>query len=249
MMNSNYYDVPQTVADSSKNITAQDVEVGLVKHFQKIYALVALALLVAGGTAMAIASSPLAYSVLFSNKIIFFGAMFAPLVLMLTTSFMYNKLSAFGLFFILMAMAVAFGVTDSVLFVMVKSQTGSFDAIYQAFFVTSAAFVGLNFFGIVTRRNLSMVGTICAVGLFGLIAASILQIFVKSGALEFAISLVGVVIFSGLIAARAQTIKVEYPYFLRAGQEGKAAVMHALGLFISFINLFNFILRLFINRD
>jgi FtsH-binding integral membrane protein len=120
----------------------------------------------------------------------------------------------------------------------------------QVFAITSVAFAGLSLWGYTTKRDLSRFGTFLIMGLIGLILASLLNLWLQSGALQFVISCVGVLVFAGLIAYDTQRIKDEY--LMIAGdtvEVAKAAVWGALSLFLDFVNLFQFLLSLLGSRE
>lgn len=214
---------------------------GLQKYFTRIYGLMALSLLIAGGVAFFVAQQ--AYVNPAIRAFLFTGftrwiVLFSPLILIMIMGGMIERASASTLGAMLFAVAIAFGVSDSVIFLIYPAK-----GIYQTFFVTAGSFAALSVFGMVTKRDLSGMGRIMFIGLVGLILASLGNFFFRSSGLDFAISLVGVVIFSGLIMWKTQELKVNYSYYAQAGLENKAAVMGALSLFISFVNLFSFLLR------
>ena len=125
-------------------------------------------------------------------------------------------------------------------------------SIATTFLVTAIAFAGLSLYGYTTKRDLSGFGTFLVMGLIGLIVASVVNIFLASSALAFAISVIGVLIFAGLTAFDTQTIKNTYLAHAHAGDEqwlGKAAIMGALSLYLDFINMFMFLLQFLGNRE
>ena len=124
------------------------------------------------------------------------------------------------------------------------------ESITQAFFITAAAFFGLSLFGYTTKRNLTGLGSFLIMGVFGLILAMVVNMFLQSEALMFAISVVGVLAFSGLIAFNTQRIKVMY--YQTAGDSQAMSVASsygALSLYINVINLFQFLLMFLGGRD
>lgn len=127
--------------------------------------------------------------------------------------------------------------------------TFSMPSVARAFFVTAGAFAGLSIYGYTTKRSLSAMGSFMMIGLFGLIIASVVNIFLASTAMHFVISIAGVVIFAGLTAWDTQDIKNMY----RAGDStevaAKKSIFGALRLYLDFINMFMFILHLFGNRQ
>lgn len=144
------------------------------------------------------------------------------------------------------AFAVAMGISMSSIFIVFKM-----GSIYQMFFVTAAAFSALSLYGYTTKKDLSGWGTFLIMGLVGIIIASILNfLLLKSGALAFAINVIGVLVFAGLTAYDTQQIKDEY-YVVRGDGEAmkKASIFGALSLYLDFVNMFQFLLSLFGERE
>ena len=125
-------------------------------------------------------------------------------------------------------------------------------SIAQTFLVTSIAFAGLSLYGYTTKRNISGMGSFLIMGVIGLIVASIVNIWMQSPALMYAISVIGVLIFAGLTAYDTQKIKNTYIQMAQNGQNEwieKSAIMGALSLYLDFLNMFMFLLHLFGNRN
>jgi FtsH-binding integral membrane protein len=125
-------------------------------------------------------------------------------------------------------------------------------SIAQVFLVTSIAFAGLSLWGYTTKKDISGWGSFLIMGVIGLIVASIINIFLGSPAIMFAISILGVMIFAGLTAYDTQDIKNEYLAHAQHGDSewlGKSAIMGALRLYLDFINMFMFLLQLLGNRE
>jgi FtsH-binding integral membrane protein len=122
-------------------------------------------------------------------------------------------------------------------------------SIAQVFFITAATFGGLSLYGYTTRSDLSGWGSFLIMGLIGIVVASIVNIFLGSGALTFAISVIGVLIFSGLTAYDTQQIKEMYYQGDSELVAGQKSIMGALHLYLDFLNLFLMLLRLFGNRN
>ena len=122
-------------------------------------------------------------------------------------------------------------------------------SVARAFFITAGAFAGLSLYGYTTKRSLSAMGSFLVIGLFGLILASIVNIFMASTQLEFMISIAGVLIFAGLTAWDTQRIKSMYMAGDASDVAAKKSIFGALTLYLDFINMFLFILRLFGNRE
>jgi FtsH-binding integral membrane protein len=123
------------------------------------------------------------------------------------------------------------------------------DSIARVFFITAAAFGGLSLYGYTTKRDLSALGTFLVMGLIGLIIASVVNIFLGSTMMQFIISTVGVLVFSGLTAYDTQRIKEMYSAVDDSDMMGRKAIMGALSLYLDFINLFMMLLNLFGNRE
>ena len=171
--------------------------------------------------------------------------MLAPLAFVFFLSFRIYKMSvpaaqiAFWLF------AAVMGLSLSSIFLV---YTG--ESIAQVFFVTAAAFGGLSLYGYTTKRDLSAWGTFLFMGLIGIIIASLVNLFLQSSALQFAISVIGVLVFAGLTAYDTQRIKDGYYEVMGdTTAMAKGAIMGALNLYLDFINLFVMLLQLFGKRD
>jgi len=122
-------------------------------------------------------------------------------------------------------------------------------SVARAFFITAGAFAGLSLYGYTTKRSLSAMGSFMIVGLFGLIIAMIVNIFVASTAMDLMISVLGVLIFAGLTAWDTQKIKLMYMAGDSEAERTKKSIFGALTLYLDFINMFMFILHLFGNRE
>jgi FtsH-binding integral membrane protein len=135
--------------------------------------------------------------------------------------------------------AALLGVTLAPIFV---TYTGA--SITRVFFISAASFGALSLYGYTTQRDLSAMGSFLVMGLFGLILASLVNLIWPSGALSFAISVIGVGVFAGLTAYDTQRIKEMYDSMDDDGTMGRKAIMGALSLYLDFINLFLMLLRL-----
>ena len=208
----------------------------------KVYGWMFLGLLITALTAFAVASSPLLIETLILNRLLFWGLLFAQLGLVFYLSARVDKLApatAAGLFAIYSGLV---GITSSVILLI---YTGS--SITSTFIITAGMFGATAFFGTVTRRSLAGVGQFFFMGLIGLIIASVVGIFWHSELLQFVISVVGVLVFTGLTAWDAQRLK-QMAVALPDGRAGTYAVVGALSLYLDFINLFFFLLRFTGNR-
>jgi len=145
------------------------------------------------------------------------------------------------------AFATAIGLSLSSIFLVFTDYS-----IVQTFLVTAIAFAGLSLWGYTTKKNISGWGSFLIMGVIGLIVASIINIFLGSPAIMFAVSILGVLIFAGLTAYDTQRIKTDYLAHAHAMDEewlGKSAIMGALSLYLDFINLFMFLLQFLGNRE
>ncbi|MBY0354906.1 MAG: Bax inhibitor-1/YccA family protein [Rickettsiales bacterium] len=123
------------------------------------------------------------------------------------------------------------------------------ESIVRTFFITAVSFGGLSLYGYVTKRDLSGFGSFLVMGVIGLLVASVVNIFLQSSAMQFIISVLGVLIFAGLTAYDTQRLKVSYYQLSQYGASlGKAAIMGALQLYLDFINMFMFLLQFFGDR-
>ncbi|RED11056.1 Bax inhibitor-1/YccA family protein [Pontivivens insulae] len=242
----------QTAATAGAGARAAEIDTGLRAHMNKIYGLMSVGLGVTGAVAWAFGTSEGLQSILrdpitFQPNILGFAVMFAPLAFILVMSFGINKLSAGALQFLFYTFAAVMGASISWIFL---AYTGA--SIAQTFFVTAIAFAGLSLYGYTTKKDLSGMGAFLIMGLIGLIVASIVNIFLASSALGFAISVIGVLIFAGLTAYDTQRLKNEYIMAARAGATEwlqKSAIMGALSLYLNFINMFMFLLQFLGNRE
>ena len=237
-----------TAYGQSTTTPSASFDAGLRAHMLKVYNYMMSAVLLSGIVAMLFAwgdySSP-AYKIMTGGGILGWVIRLAPLGFVLVLSFGINKLSTAMAQMLFWAFAVVMGLSLSGIF-LVYSNT----AIATAFFSTAAAFAGLSLFGYTTKKSLSGIGTFLLMGLIGLIVASVVNVFfLKSGTMDLVISVLGVLIFAGLTAYDTQRIKEEYAYVAGTEYAGKAVIMAALNLYLDFINMFLYILRLFGSRD
>jgi FtsH-binding integral membrane protein len=145
------------------------------------------------------------------------------------------------------AFAAVMGVSLSTILVVFTAAS-----VVQVFFITAAAFGSLSLYGYTTQRSLSGMGSFLMMGLIGIIIASLVNIFLASSALQFAISVLGVLIFAGLTAYDTQKLKEMYVYEIGSADgevAAKASIFGALTLYLDFINMFQFLLALFGNRN
>ena len=223
---------------SSSFVSADVRDVRVTAFLSKVYGWMFLGLLITGGTAVLVASSPTLIETLIVNRILFWILVLGQLGLVFYLSARVDKVSpatAAGLFLLYSAMV---GVTSSVIFLI---YTGA--SIVSAFVIAGGMFGAMAVFGSLTKRSLAGVGQFMFMGLIGLIIASVVSIFWMNDVLMFVISVVGVLVFTGLTAWDAQRLK-QMAVSLPDGRVGSYAVVGALSLYLDFINLFFFVLRL-----
>ncbi len=173
--------------------------------------------------------------------------MLAPLGLVFLLGFRIDRMqpsTAQGVFFLYAALV---GVSVSTI-LMVYTHT----SVAQVFFISAAAFGGLSLYGYTTQRSLSGMGSFLMMGLIGILIAGLVNVFLHSTALQFAISVIGVLVFAGLTAYDTQKLKEQYIYGLEGADEatiGRSAIMGALTLYLDFINLFMMLIQLFGQRE
>ncbi len=225
----------QSSITSSQVADVRDERVGA--FLSRVYGWMFAGLLVTAVTAFTVAASPALIETLILNRIVFWALIIAQFGLVIYLSARVEKVSpatAAGLFILYSAIT---GVTSSVILLI---YTGA--SITSTFIVTAGMFGATAVFGTVTKRSLAGVGQFMFMGLIGLILASIVGIFWQNSALQFVISVVGVLVFTGLTAWDAQRLK-QMAVALPDGRVGAYAVVGALSLYLDFINLFFFLLR------
>lgn len=217
-----------------------DIDMGLRAHMYKVYGLMSVGMAITGGVAWAIGTNDAMVQAIFATPLKWV-VMFLPLVMVFAFSALIPRLSVAAAQLFFYVYAAAMGLSLSVIFAV---YTGT--SIATTFFVTAITFAALSLYGYTTKKNLSGMGTFLFMGVIGLLVASVVNIFLASAALSFAISAIGVLIFAGLTAYDTQNIKNTYLEHAQQGDQewlGKAAIMGALSLYLDFINMFMFLLR------
>jgi len=216
---------------------AAELDVGLRAYMQKVFGLMGLGTAITGLVAYFTANSPTLLNAIYGSGLRYV-IFFAPFAFVLALSFGINRMRASTAQMVFWLFAGVMGLSLASVFLVYTGQS-----IVTTFFVSSATFLGMALYGYTTKRDLTGWGSFLFMGLLGLIVASIVGLFVQSTALQFAISVIGVLIFTGLTAYDTQKIKEMY----YAGDDseigGKKAVMGALALYLDFINLFLYLLR------
>lgn len=174
-------------------------------------------------------------------------SMFAPLAFVLVLSFGVNRLSTTTVQALYWAFCAAMGASLTNIFLIYTHES-----VVRVFFITAATFAATSLYGYTTRSDLSRMGSFMFMGLIGIVIASLVNMFIGSSALQFAISVIGVIVFVGLTAWDTQRIKadyVQYSYAQGSDMAARRSVYDALQLFLNFINLFMLLLQLTGNRS
>lgn len=250
----------RTIRQAGAGTATAAIDEGLRAHMNRVYGLMAAAMIITGLVAYvvgsdysrAVAGEPTAIlpvgllQAMFTSPLKWV-VMFAPLAVVFGFSAGLNRMSegmAQGVFWLFSALM---GLSISWIFAVF---TGF--SIAQVFFVTAIAFAGLSLWGYTTKKDISGWGSFLIMGVIGLIVASIINIWLASPAVMFAVSALGVLIFAGLTAYDTQNIKNTYLQLRAGGGEefvGKAAIMGALQLYLDFLNMFMMLLQLFGQRE
>ena len=228
--------------NESSYVSADVRDERVTAFLSKVYGWMFLGLLITAGVAFGVASSPALIETLILNRPLFWILLLAPIGLVWFLSAKVDSIAPATAAILFLVYAAMVGITSSVVFLI---YTGS--SIVSAFVITSGMFGAMAVFGTFTKKSLAGVGQFMFMGLIGLIIASVVNIFLFNDMLSFVISIVGVIVFTGLTAYDAQRLK-EMAVALPEGRVGSYAVVGALSLYLDFINLFFFILRLFGGR-
>lgn len=225
------------------DIDAATLDAGLRAHMLRVYNYMASAVALSGIVAALIASSPAMASLIFGTplKWVF---MLAPLGFVLLMSFKFESLSKTALQGLFWAYAACIGVSFAAILMVF---TGA--SVARAFFISAAMFAGMSLYGYTTKADLSKFSTFLIMGVFGIMIASIVNIFVGSSALQFAISIIGVLVFCGLTAWDTQRIKDTYVEYAGTEIEDKLTVMNSLNLYMNFVMIFQFLVQLTGQRE
>jgi FtsH-binding integral membrane protein len=252
------------MSDFDRNYAAADrgfardralIDAGLRAHMVRVYNYMAIgvaltglvawltfqAAVVTGPAGAIVGFTPFGQAVMQSP--LMWVLMLAPLGLVFFLSFRIDRLSVETARLLFFVYAALLGLSLSTIFVAFTATS-----ITRVFFISAASFGALSLYGYTTQRDLSAFGSFLIMGLFGIIIASLVNIFLASSALQFVISVVGVLVFAGLTAWDTQKIKEMYSSADPEAVSGRKAVMGALSLYLDFINLFMMLLRLFGDR-
>jgi len=219
----------------------ETVDQGLRRYMLSIYNYMASGVLLSGIVALVFVMSGMAEAV-FATPLRWIVAL-APLGFVLAMNFGLRRMEESTLKLLFWAFCVAMGLSMSAILLVYAGPS-----IALAFFSAAGAFAGLSLVGYTTRRDLSAMGAFMIMGVIGILIAMVLNMFLQSGGLAMAISILGVVIFAGLTAWDTQRLKLIYAQVGGTDMVGKVVIMGALSLYLDFINLFQFILSILGNR-
>jgi len=222
-------------AFSPAQIAAEQAE-----FMRKVYAYMAGGLALTALAAWLVAMSPSAVQFIFGNRIVFYGLLAAELIMVFSFSAMAQRLSASGAASLFFLYSTVNGITLAFVFFVYTTAS-----VYATFLVTAGTFGGMSIYGYLTKRDLTGVGHFMMMGLWGLILAGIVNLFMRSDTMYWLTTFMGVVIFTGLTAYDTQKIK-DLNVIGNAGtdEDAKEAIHGALVLYLDFINLFLHLLRL-----
>lgn len=216
---------------------------GLRKHMLRVYNYMGLGLVITGIVAFVVSQTPALYVPIFQTPLKWV-VMLAPLAFVFFFSFRIHAMSAATAQMAFWAFAAVMGLSLASVFLVF---TGT--SIARTFFITATMFGAMSLYGYTTRRDLAQFGSFLVMGLIGVIIASIVNIFLGSSALQFAISVIGVFVFVGLTAWDTQNIKQQYAENFDQESQQKLAVFGALSLYLNFVNLFQLLLSLTGQRE
>ncbi|MBX9796037.1 Bax inhibitor-1/YccA family protein [Sphingomonas sp.] len=235
---------PGAAYAASAGLRGAAYDAGLRSYMLSVYNYMLSAILLTGIVALGFVQTGAAEQVFAGGGILKWIITLAPLGFVFGMSFGQMRMSTATLQMMFWGFAVAMGLSLSTIFLVYSPLS-----IAQAFFATSASFAALSLWGYTTKKDLSAMGTFLIMGLVGIIVASLINLFVQSGPLGLVISILGVLIFAGLTAYDTQRTKAMYAEVAGTEYEGRVVIMSALNLYLDFINMFLFILRLFGSRD
>ncbi|HSO62583.1 MAG TPA: Bax inhibitor-1/YccA family protein [Desulfobacterales bacterium] len=224
-------------------IQKAQVQVRVNSFVRSVYNWMAIGLGITGVVAYGVANSPGVRQIVFGSPIVFFGLIIAQLAMVFMISARIQRMQASTATMLFILYSALNGATLSFIFLAYAQS-----AITSTFFICAATFTACSVYGWTTRRDLTSMGGFLTMGLIGIVIASVVNMFVQSGAVSTIVSYVGVLVFVGLTAYDTQDIKnmaLSQPGDLDAGAVRKGAILGALKLYLDFINLFLMLLRIF----
>lgn len=218
------------------SVKSSQTQVIVNEFIRSVYNWMGIGLALTGFIAYFVSNNAQIQNLIFGNKLVFFGLIIAELALVYIISARVNKIQASTATSLFVLYAALNGATLASLFLVYTSSS-----ITSTFFICSATFVACSIFGMTTKRDLTSVGGFMTMGLIGILIASVVNMFIKSSAMNMIISYIGVIVFVGLTAYDTQKLKhmaMTQPSGLEAGVIRKGAILGALSLYLDFINLF-----------
>lgn len=231
----------------TKNITRENSVSKAAQStlMRSVYTWMTLALVITGLTAMYMAKSLTLLNMMMQNSMMFWGLLIAEVALVMYLSVRINKISFTTATLLFIAYSILNGATLSILFLLY-----TMSSIATTFFVTAGTFGVMALYGYITKKDLTRIGNLCLMGVIGIIIATVVNIFINNSMMDMVISYIGVLLFIGLTAYDSQKIK----HLLSSDDievnetTQKIAVMGALTLYLDFINLFIYLLRILGDR-
>lgn len=217
--------------------SAAALDEGLRQHMLRVYNYMGLGLVVTGLVAFIVGTTPALYVPIFSTPLKWV-VMLAPLAFVFFFSFKMQSMSASSAQMTFWAFCAVMGLSLASVFLVF---TGA--SIARTFFIAATMFGATSLYGYVTKRDLAKFGSFLIMGLIGVMIASIVNIFLGSSALQFAVSVIGIVVFVGLTAWDTQNIKEQYADNFDQESQQKLAVFGALSLYLNFVNIFQLLLN------
>ncbi len=212
--------------------------------FQKVYLWMMVGLAMTALASAFMLSSPAAQQLIFGNKMVFYGLIFAELGMVIAISAAINRMSAATATLMFVAYSALNGVTFAAIFMIYTRSS-----IASTFLVTAGTFGAMSLYGYVTKKDLTGMGSFLFMGLIGIVIASVVNIFLRSEMIYWVTTYIGVFVFVGLTAYDTQKIKqIGEAGFANGEDQQKAAILGALRLYLDFINLFLMLLRIMGNR-
>ncbi len=236
----------ETMTSVGAGTRSAAIDAGLKAHMSKTYGLMSIAMVITGVVAFVVGNNDAMLAAIFGTPLKWV-VMFAPLAVVFGFGAMINRMSAGAAQLVFWGFSALMGLSISYIFAVYTGMS-----IAQTFLVTAIAFAGLSLYGYTTKKDISGWGTFLIMGVIGLIVASVINIFLGSPAIQFAVSVLGVLIFAGLTAYDTQRIKNDYLQMATHGATdwlAKSAIMGALSLYLNFLNMFMFLLQFMGGRE
>lgn len=218
-------------------------DAGLRKHMLRVYNYMASGVLLTGIVAMIVAATPALYQPIFGTPLKWV-VMLAPLAFVFFFSFRIERMSASSAKAAFWAFSGVMGLSLASIFLVFTGMS-----IAQTFFIAATMFLAMSLWGYTTGQDLSRFGSFLIMGVIGVVIASLVNLFLGSSTLQLVISIIGVLVFTGLTAWDTQNIKVQYAHNLGHETETKMAVFGALSLYLNFVNIFQLLLNLTGERE